>query len=72
MQADFIAVRKEIKSSLADLLPARFVIKYIVVHFMTDQIIFELFEEDFMTFRAAIKFLWIFVGEILGGVAENV
>jgi len=39
---------------------------------MTDQIAFELFEEDFMPFRAAIKFLWQFVGAILGGVAENV
>jgi len=39
---------------------------------MTDQIIFELFEKDFMSFRAEIKFLWQFVGKILGGVAENV
>ena len=32
----------------------------------------KLYEYDFMPFRAAIKFLWQFVSEILGGVAENV
>ena len=31
----------------------------------------KLYDYDFMSFRAVIKFLWIFVGEILGGVAEN-
>lgn len=72
MRADFIAARKEIKYSHTDLLPARYVIKYVVDDFMTDQISFESFEWDFMSFRAAIKFLWQFVGKILGGVAENV
>ena len=71
MRADFISARKEIKPQLSDLLFTRFKIKYAVADFMINKTNFELFKVDFMSFRVMIKFLWIFVGEILGGVAEN-
>jgi len=71
MLADFIRDREEIKYAIANLLDAREGIKSAINNFMPTRFGIKLYDYDFMPFRAEIKFLWIFVGEILGGVAEN-
>ena len=71
-RADFIADRDGVKSEVSDLLPARFVIKETFADFTATRKEIKLFDADFMSFRALVKFLWQFMGKILGGVAENV
>ena len=71
MLADFIRDREGIKYATADLLYAREKIKSTINNFMSTRFGIKLYDYVFMPFRAEIKFLWIFVGEILGSVAEN-
>ena len=70
--ADFIDARERIKSEVTYLLPARFVTKETFADFISIRNGIKLFSVDFMPFWALIKFLWQFMGKILGGVAENV
>ena len=69
---DFIAARDRIKYAIEDLLPIWSVIKGTFADFMATRKGIKLYGADFMPFRALIKFLWQFMGKILGSVAENV
>ena len=68
---DFIRDREGIKSLVGDFLAAREGIKSAINNFMSTRFGIKLCDYDFMPFRAVRKFLWIFVGEILSGVAKN-